>query len=215
MFTPLFSSDPLLSISPASPSSSFFTAQSSASVRSKAFRLPQHPELLLSLASPCLWCLWISYPTVFLVSPLQLSFTQCCSSRKIQAGRVSWSHLEKSQDLTVLAGVITLFLVLPWSEGFWLTKELTECGSGFIGPGSVLGAGPALAICSPVKRAMAWVKISQAMNLDQVLQGKHRLGDTGELLHFGVITAPSNVTLQSSTFQKLPENLIPLKASDC
>lgn len=181
MFTLLFSSDPFLSSSPASSSSSssFCTAQSSASVRSKAFGLPQHPKPFLSLASPCMWWLWISCPIFFLVFPLQLPFIQYCSCRKIQAGRVGWNHQDKSQDLTLLAGVITLFLVLPCSEGFWLTEELTE--SGFIGPNAVLGAGPALAICSPasVKRAMAWVRISQAMNLDHVLQGKHRLGDTG------------------------------------
>lgn len=148
-------------------------------MRSKASRLLQHPKPLLGLASTCMWWLWIC-PIVFLVFPLQLPFIQCCSCRKIQTGRVSWSHLDKSQDLTLLAGVITLFLVLPRSEGFWLTKGLAE--SVFISPGTVLGAGPALAICSPasVKRAMAWVRISQAMNLDQVLQGKHRLGDTGE-----------------------------------
>lgn len=75
-----------------------------------------------------------------------------------------------------------MFLVLPCSEGFWLTKELTESGADGIGPSTILGAGPALGICSPasVKRAVAWLRISQAMNLDHVLQGKHRLGDTGE-----------------------------------
>lgn len=121
-------------------------------------------------------------PIFFLVFPLQLPFIQCCSCRKIQAGRVSWSHVDKSQDLTLLAGVITFFLALPCSEGFWLTKELTESGAGFTGPSTVLGAGPALDICCPasVKRAMARVRISQAMNLHHVLQGKHRLGDTGE-----------------------------------
>lgn len=53
-----------------------------------------------------------------------------------------------------------MFLVLPW-----LTKELTGSDAVFISPSSVLGAGPALAICSPasVKRAMAWVRISQAI----------------------------------------------------
>lgn len=129
-----------------------------------------------------MWWLWISCPIVFLVFPLPLPFIQCCSCRKIQAGGVSWSHLDKSQDLALLAEVIILLLVLRCSEGFFLTKELTESGAGFIGPSTVLGAGPALDICSPasVKRAMAWVRISQAMNLGHVLQGKHRLGDTGE-----------------------------------
>lgn len=57
---------------------------------------------------------------------------------------VIWTNSRISRSLQK-----SLQSFLPCSEGFWLTKVLTESSSGFTGPSTALSAGPLGHAASP------------------------------------------------------------------
>lgn len=143
---------------------------------------------LHTLPSRVLW-LCISFLIPFLVSSLQQPFTQSHSQRKIQAGGDGWRHLGRFQGPIVLAEVIALLLFCHAVKAFGsqryrlnLVLDLQSEHYPFSRPTGTCSTNKLL--CSPAmayaERALALVRISQAMNPERVPQGKHRLADTRE-----------------------------------